>query len=210
MVLLPLCYGAETTQIWCYHHSNFNFSKVSIWHHDHSNMVISPFPLFNFSSVKILKEYLYTFKIIINSDGSLLFQKRDYDLNSTLYSEGTYIIEGTMFLRHYGLKNTLNSEGTEKRRWREERLINTSQEREKRERVPDNSMKLFGVIFELSGVLLYIDFVTILAKIATAVTEWIRLKWSLSINQFNNTCGLDQKKQIHKSGGNKLLDLKEV
>jgi len=79
-------------------------------------MVISPFPLFNFSSVKILKEYLYTFKIIINSDGSLLFQKRDYDLNSTLYSEGTYIIEGTMFLRHYGLKNTLNSEGTEKRR----------------------------------------------------------------------------------------------
>jgi len=70
-------------------------------------------------------------------------------------------------------------------------------------------MKLFGVIFELSGVLLYIDFVTILAKIATAVTEWIRLKWSLSINQFNNTCGLDQKKQIHKSGGNKLLDLKE-
>ena len=172
-------------------------------------MVISPFPLFNFSSVKILKEYLYTFKIIINSDGSLLFQKRDYDLNSTLYSEGTYIIEGTMFLRHYGLKNTLNSEGTEKRRWREERLINTSQEREKRERVPDNSMKLFGVIFELSGVLLYIDFVTILAKIATAVTEWIRLKWSLSINQFNNTCGLDQKKQIHKSGGNKLLDLYE-
>jgi hypothetical protein len=28
---------------------------------------------------------------------------------------------------------------------RDERLVNTSQEREKRERVPDNSMKLFGV-----------------------------------------------------------------
>jgi len=23
MVLLPLYYGAETTQIWCYHHSKF-------------------------------------------------------------------------------------------------------------------------------------------------------------------------------------------
>ena len=44
----------------------------------------------------------------------------------------------------YGLKNTLNSEGTEKKRWRKERLVNTSQEKEKRERVFDNSMKLFG------------------------------------------------------------------
>jgi len=75
MVLLPLSYGAETTHIWCYHHSNFNFSKVSIWHYDHSNMVIPPFPPFDFSSIKILKEYLYTVKIILNFDGTLLFQK---------------------------------------------------------------------------------------------------------------------------------------
>jgi len=51
-------------------------------------------------------------------------------------------------------------------------------------------MKLFGVFFELSEVLyLYRDSVTVLAKIAITVTQWIRLKWSLSINQFNNTCG---------------------
>ena len=48
--------------------------------------------------IKILKEYLYTVKIILNSDGTL---KRDYDLTSTLYSEGTYIIERTMFLRPF-------------------------------------------------------------------------------------------------------------
>jgi len=70
-------------------------------------MVIPPFPLFNFFSIKILKEYLYTVKIILNSDGTFLFQKRDYDLNNTLYFEGTDIIEGTMFL-----KTILNSEGT--------------------------------------------------------------------------------------------------
>jgi len=29
------------------------------------------------------------------------YSKRDYDLNSTLYSEGTYIIEGTMLLRPF-------------------------------------------------------------------------------------------------------------
>ena len=69
-----------------------------MWHYDHSNMAIPPFPLFDFSSIKILKEYLYTVKIILNSDGTL---KRDYDLTSTLYSEGTYIIERTMFLRPF-------------------------------------------------------------------------------------------------------------
>jgi len=48
---------------------------------------------------------------------------------------------------------------------------------EKRERVPDNSMKLFSVIFELSGVLyLYRDSVTVLAKIATAVTLMDKIK----------------------------------
>ena len=79
--------------------------------------------------------------------------------------------------RDYGLKNTLNSEGTKKMRWRKEILINTSQEREKRERVPDNSMKLFVVFFELSGVLyLYRDFVTIIAKISIAVTLIDKIK----------------------------------
>jgi len=77
----------------------------------------------------------------------------------------------------YGLKNTFNSEETEKRRWREETLVNTSQEREKRERVPDNSMKLFGVFFELSGVIyLYRDSVIVLAKIARAVTLIDKIK----------------------------------
>jgi len=64
-----------------------------------------------------------------------------------------------------------------KRRLREERLVNTSQEREKRERVPDNSMKLFGVFFELYGVLyLYRHFVTVLAKIVTTVTLMDKIK----------------------------------
>jgi len=100
MVLLPLCYGAETTHIWCNHHSNFNFSKVSIWHYDHSNMVIPPFPLFNFSSIKILKEYLYTVKIIHNFDGTLLFQK------------GTMILKILFIPKGLCFKTILNSEGT--------------------------------------------------------------------------------------------------
>jgi len=83
MVLLPLSYGAETTHIWCYHHSNFNFSKVSIWHYDHSNMAIPPFPLFDFSSIKILKEYLYTIKIILNFDGTLRDIKKEMKRRKT-------------------------------------------------------------------------------------------------------------------------------
>jgi len=76
----------------------------------------------------------------------------------------------------YGLKNTLNSEGTEKKRWRKERLVNTSQEKEKIERVP-NSMKLFGVFFELGGVLyLYWDSVIVLSKIATTITLMDKIK----------------------------------
>jgi len=91
-------------------------------------MVIPSFPIFKFSSNKILKEYLYTVKIIINSDGTLLFQKgtmilivllfrrdlyyqRDYVFKTILNFEGTLNQK-----RDYGLKNNLNSEGTEKRR----------------------------------------------------------------------------------------------
>jgi len=49
--------------------------------------------------------------------------------------------------------------------------------RERRERVPDNSMKLFGVFVELSGVLyLYRDSVIVLAKIATTVALMDKIK----------------------------------
>jgi len=69
MVLRPLKYGVTTIL-------TLISQKISIWHYDHSNMVIPPFQIFNFSSIrKILKEYLYTVKIILNSDGTLLFQK---------------------------------------------------------------------------------------------------------------------------------------
>ena len=108
----------------------------------------------------ILKYYLfylfrrdYTLKTIFNYEGTL-YRKRDYDL-----------------------KNTLNSEGTEKRRRIEERLANTSQEREKRERVLGNSIELLDVFFELSGVLyLCRDSVTVLAKIATTITLMDKVK----------------------------------
>ena len=54
---------------------------------------------------------------------------------------------------------------------------NTSQERDKRERVRDNSIKLFGVFFEPSGVLyLYRDSVTVLTKIATTITLMDKIK----------------------------------
>jgi len=74
------------------------------------------------------------------------------------------------------LRTLLIPKGQKKRRWRKERLVNTSQEREKRVRVPDNS-KLFGVFFELSGVLyLYRDSVTVLAKIMTTITLVDKIK----------------------------------
>jgi len=51
------------------------------------------------------------------------------------------------------------------------------EEKEKRERVPDDSMKLIGVFFKLSGVLyLYRDHVTVLEKIATIVTLMDKIK----------------------------------
>jgi len=51
---------------------------------------------------------------------------------------------------------------------------------EKREIVLDNSIKLFDVIFDLSGVLyLYRDFVIVLAKIATTVTIMDKIKRKL-------------------------------
>jgi len=67
---------------------------------------------------------IYTIKIIINSEGILLFLKRYCDLKSTLYYEGTNYrmnsqdilnSERTLFLkRDYDLENTLNSKGTKK------------------------------------------------------------------------------------------------
>jgi len=67
-----------------------------------------------------------------------------------------------------------------KRKKKEMKRRKTGQHKSrKRDRVPDNSMKLFGVIFELSGVLyLYRDFVTVLSKIAAAVTLYnIKMKF---------------------------------
>jgi len=77
--------------------------------------------------------------------------KRGYDLKNTLYfEEKKLIIEETMLLRpffffpkgHY--KNTLNSEGMEKKgkKWLGSA---SSRKREKRKRFIDNLTKLFGV-----------------------------------------------------------------
>jgi len=52
---------------------------------------------------------------------------------------------------------------------------------ERRERVLDNSIELFDVIFELSGVLyLYRGFVTGLVKIVAAVTLMDKIKMKLN------------------------------
>jgi hypothetical protein len=88
MVLRPLKYGVTTILI-------INLSNISIWLYDHSNMVIPPFPLFNFSSNrKILKEYLYTVKIILNSDGTLLFQKGTMILIVLFIPKGLILSKG--------------------------------------------------------------------------------------------------------------------
>jgi len=71
------------------------------------------------------------------------------NLRPFLNFEGTLNRKETMVLR------TLLIPRGQKKRWREERLVNTSLERENRERVPDNSMKLFGVIFELGELSFY-------------------------------------------------------
>jgi hypothetical protein len=107
MVLLPLCYGAETTQIWCYHHSNlsspnyqYGITTTQIWWYHHFN-------LFNFSSnKKILKQYLYTVKIFLNSHMHYCF-KRDYDLKSTFLFR-----RDIRYRRDCVFKTFLNSEGT--------------------------------------------------------------------------------------------------
>jgi hypothetical protein len=132
-VLWPLYYGAKTTQIWCYHHSNFKFSKISIWYYDYSKMVMSPFRLFNFSSSrKILEEYLYTVKIILNSDGTVLFQKGFWSYKYYLFRRDIY------YRRDYVLNTFYNSEGT--LYWIGTKVIRTllilkGQKREKRSRI---------------------------------------------------------------------------
>jgi len=98
--------------------------------------------------------------------------KGTMNLRQFLNFEGTLNRKGTMALR-----TLLISKGQKKRRWGEERLVNTSQEREERERVFNNSMKLYDVSFELSEVLyLYRNFVTVLAKIVTAITLMDKIK----------------------------------
>ena len=85
------------------------------------------------------------FKTILNSEG-------------TLNRKGTMVLRTLLISKGLCFKTILNSEGIlNRKRTMVLRtlliLVNTSQEREKRERVPDNSMKLFGVFFQLSGVL---------------------------------------------------------
>lgn len=107
LIWLPFCYSAETTQIWCYHNSNFKFSKISIWHYDHSNMMIPQFHIYIFSSSrKILKEYLYTVKIILNSDETLLFRKGLWSWKYSLFWRDIH------YRSDYLFKTFLNSEGT--------------------------------------------------------------------------------------------------
>jgi len=73
LVLLPLYYGVETTQIWCYQHSNFNFSTygtitIQIWYYYHSN-------------IKLLQEL----KKNIYLRSSLLYRKRTMILKYYLF-----------------------------------------------------------------------------------------------------------------------------
>ena len=166
MVSRPLKYGVSTIL-------NFNFSN-------YVSMVFQP-----------LKYGVTTnliFKIILNFRRDII-PKRDYDLKILFIlfiPKGLKNIEGTMLLRPFLImKGHYNEKGTMVLR-----LVNTSQEREKRERVIDNSIKLFDVFFELSGILyLCRDFVTVLAKIAAIVTLMDKIKRDLILNQFNNTYG---------------------
>ena len=69
MVLLPLYYGVETTQIWCYHHSNFNFSNhgtmtTQIWCYYHSNLTFS----------RIEEEYIFKIIFIEPEKGTMILK----------------------------------------------------------------------------------------------------------------------------------------
>jgi len=57
-------------------------------------------PLFDFSSIKILKEYLYTIKIILNSDGTLLFQKGTMILIVLFIPKRLILSKGLCFQDH--------------------------------------------------------------------------------------------------------------
>jgi len=137
MVLRPLKYGVTTILI--INFSNYDTMITQIW-------------FYTILTSNLFKNWrrIY-FKIIHNFEGTMILNyclfrrtstyRRDYELKTIINSEGTLNRKGTMVLK------TLLIPKGQKMRWREERLVNTSQEREKRERVPDNSMKLFGVIF---------------------------------------------------------------
>ena len=69
MVLLPLYYGVETTQILYYHHSNFNFSNygtmtTQIWCYYHSNL----------TSPRIEEEYIFKTIFIIPEKGTMILK----------------------------------------------------------------------------------------------------------------------------------------
>lgn len=115
----------------------------------------------------------YTFKIILNSEGTL-FLKRDYNLKNSIYSKGTYIIEWAMLLRpfsiskgqfiysNYDLKNTLNFEGTKKRGEEKNILLTQAGGRRSKEfsTTQYNSLVWFMNLLE-SSIYLYRDFVSV-------------------------------------------------
>ena len=110
-------YGTTTTQIRWYYHFDF---------------LISP------QIEKYWKNIYIQLRSFLISTGHYC-SKRGCDFKNTLYSEGTYIIEGTMFLRPFFIRmdvNTFISEGTEKED--EEKNSLSTQDGGKKERVIDN------------------------------------------------------------------------
>jgi hypothetical protein len=79
------------------------------------------------------------------------------------------------------LKNTLNSEGMEKKGKSGSEMHQAEIKRQKIERILDNSIELFGVIYELSRVFyLYWHFEVSLDKIAATVTLVEKIKRELT------------------------------
>jgi len=126
-MLRPLKYGVITLL-------TFKFSKISIWYYSHWNMPIPPFWLSNFSkSRKISKEYLYTVKTILNSDGALLFQKRLWSWKYLLFWRSIYHIEIKVL-------RTLLIQKRQKKGDEEKNISFNTSWRDKRDRVFDNSI----------------------------------------------------------------------
>jgi hypothetical protein len=94
MVLRPLKYGVTTILTLSSRNYQYGTTTTQIWWYNHFNFLISPQIEEYWKNIYIL---LRSFLIVTGHYCS----KRDYDLKSTPYSEGTYIIEGTMLLRPF-------------------------------------------------------------------------------------------------------------